>query len=292
MVAPAGSLVVGLAQAALIDLNPGESLRTMARWTLLGAIGDFLSPLTVAIVVSLGFGWTALCWIESLCWLAVLLVFLPQRLPKIRLTTEENGQEKAEPKLLDGLKQAVRDPELLRWAALALIPTMVDEIFLSFVTLYLRDAMHVSEALIGVILTCSMVGSIIGLLALDRLAFLRKIAPERLLLWLSLLVLVGIIGLLAIHVLWFTVIMLFLISLGAAGWYPIAKAQAYARFPGRSGLVRAVCSFGAPLEIALPGIVGLVAGRFGVIAGVGVLGTAPLLTLLLLAGSYRKKGKQ
>src|SRR5262249_52781400 len=154
---------------------------------------------------------TALCWIEALCWLAVLLVFLPQRLPRVRLAIEENGQEVAEPKLLDGLKQAVRDPELLRWAALALIPTMVDEIFLSFVTLYLRDAMHVSEALIGVILTCSMVGSIMGLLALDRLAFLRKIAPERLLLWLSLLVLVGIVGLLAVHILWFTVIMLFLI---------------------------------------------------------------------------------
>src|ERR1051326_630394 len=51
MFAPAGSLVVGLAQAALIDLNPGENLRMMARWTLLGGIGDFLSPLTVAIVV-------------------------------------------------------------------------------------------------------------------------------------------------------------------------------------------------------------------------------------------------
>ena len=105
------------------------------------------------------------------------------------------------------------------------------------------------------------------------------------------IVLAGVVGLLAVHVLWFTVTMLFIINMGAAGWYPIAKAQAYSRFPGRSGLVRAVCNLGAPFEIALPGIVGLVAGRFGAIAGVGVLGLAPVLMLLLLLSSSRKKRK-
>ena len=75
---------------------------------------------------------------------------------------------------------------------------------------------------------------------------------------------------------------LFTISLGAAGWYPIAKATAYAQLPDRSGTVRAVINLGAPFEMALPGIVGFIAGRFGVLAGVGLLGSAPLLILLLV----------
>src|SRR5947208_1929721 len=162
LAAPAGALVVGLAQAALIDLDPQQSLRTMTRWTLLGGIGDFLSPLTVAIVVSLGFGWTALCWIEALCWLTIILVLLPQRLSKPKLTLEEAATATPAPKLLESLRQAVRDPELLHWAVLALIPTMVDEIFLTNVTLYMSDVLHASEALIGFMLTISLVGTIIG----------------------------------------------------------------------------------------------------------------------------------
>jgi hypothetical protein len=43
---------------------------------------------------------------------------------------------------------------------------------------------------------------------------------------------------------------------------------------------------GAPL-VALPWFVGIVAGQFGVIVGVGVLGLAPILVLLLLIGYQR-----
>jgi len=81
---------------------------------------------------------------------------------------------------------------------------------------------------------------------------------------------------------------LFITSVGAVGWYPIAKAAAYAQLPGRSGTVRAVVSFGAPFKVALPAIVGFVSGRFGVLAGIGLLGLAPVLILLLVP--YKHKG--
>jgi len=48
--------------------------------------------------------------------------------------------------------KAVRNPLLLRWGVLALIPTMVDEVFLGFVALYLRDVLHASEVTIGLTL--------------------------------------------------------------------------------------------------------------------------------------------
>jgi len=89
------------------------------------------------------------------------------------------------------------------------------------------------------------------------------------------------IGLLTTRSIWFAAVSHFVISLGAVGWYPIAKAEAYARQPARSGTVRAVASLGRPFEVALPGIVGFIAGHFGVLASVGFLGLAPVLILLL-----------
>ena len=95
------------------------------------------------------------------------------------------------------------------------------------------------------------------------------------------------IGLLATRSLWFAATALFVINTATAGWFPIAQGQAYLRFPGRAGTVRTVNSLlGAPL-VALPWFVGMVAGQFGVVAGLGMLGLAPILMLVLLI-SYRE----
>ncbi len=86
------------------------------------------------------------------------------------------------------------DTSLLRWAVLSLIPTMMDEVFLGFVALYLRDVLHVSQVVIGVALTVSMVGSLVGLLTLGRVFRKSRISSVRLLSWLALLSLVGVIS--------------------------------------------------------------------------------------------------
>jgi fucose permease len=163
---------------------------------------------------------------------------------------------------------------------LSILPTMLDEIFLTFAILYLRDILHASELLIGLTVGIQMIGTILGLVVVERLV--GCIAPRSLLTWLALLTIVGVIGLLTVRATWFAAIALFVISSGAAGHYPIAKAQAYACQPGRSGTVRAIISLGAPFEVALPGIVGLIAGRFGILASLAFLGLAPLLVLILV----------
>ncbi len=130
-------------------------------------------------------------------------------------------------------EEALHNPLLLRWTALALIPTMMDEIFLGFAALYLHDVLHASQAVISLVIAIHLSGALLSLLALDRL--LKHIAPQRLLLWLVLVALIGIIGFLSTRSIWIATLSLFIISLGAAGWYPIAKAAAYAQLPGRSG---------------------------------------------------------
>jgi len=77
--------------------------------------------------------------------------------------------------------------------------------------------------------------------------------------------------------------------LGSVCLYPIVEAEVYARLPGRSGMVRFIIGIGQPIEMVLPAIVGLIAGRFGLLAGLGFLGCAPLL-FLLLAPKGNSKG--
>jgi MFS family permease len=181
----------------------------------------------------------------------------------------------------------VRNPELLRWGLLALIPTMVDEVLLGFVALYLRDILHASEATIGLLLTGTLLSSLLGLTLLDRQPWLRRTAsqmPHRLLAGMAVVVLVGMLLLLTTRTIWLVGLALGLVGLGAAGWYPIAQAQTYTQLPGRSSLVRAITGLGAPFDAALPAIVGFLAARFGLLAGLAFLGSAPLLLLLALIG--------
>ena len=274
-----GKAAVGLAQAVLIDQAAMSSARTMTRWVLMGSSGDLLAPLAVTLAAIAGAGWSGLCWLAAALWFVVALAALPQRFPRAQVISSDGEGESVG--LWAGLHVALRDPVLLRWAALATIPTMMDEVFLSFVSLYLHDVLHASQALIGVIIAIDMAGSLVGLLIVGQIVKRGKVRPRQLLMWLALVALIGVVGFLTFHSLWIAALMLFVTSLGVTGWYPIAKAAAYDRLPGRSGTVLAVISLGGPFEIALPGIIGYVAARFGLLTGLGLLGLAPVLMLLL-----------
>lgn len=287
---PASSAAVGLSGAILIDQAPQNSMQTMTRWVLMSSIGDLLSPLIVALVVTLQLGWSALCWLAVVLWLGAALVIVTHRLPK-PVAVEDKSNTAPKVTVWMGLREALRDPILLRWTALALIPTMLDEVFLGFVSLYLRDVLHASEATIGLMLTFALVGALLGLFALERLCKKIAIPPQRLLPGLILLSLVGVIGLLTTRSIELAACTLFVISFGTAGWFPIAQAEAFARLPGHAGTVRAVASLGAPFEVALPGIVGFISGHFGLLAGVGFLGLAPVLMLLLFPWRRNKETK-
>ncbi|HZU68441.1 MAG TPA: MFS transporter [Ktedonobacteraceae bacterium] len=276
---PAIGTAVGLSEAALIDSAPGDGMRTMTRWTLMSSIGDLLSPLVVSAFVTLSMGWTGLCWLAVGLWLGVATILSLRPFPR-PVSSHHNEEESESIGILKSLRKALRDPLLLRWAILAILPTMLDEIFIGFAALYMHDVLHVSEVVIGLVIVIHMIGGFLGLMILDRLV--KRIAAHRLLIGLAVLTLPGMIGFLALHSIWLVACSLFVMSLGASGLYPIAQAGAYARQPGHSAMVRTVIGLGAPFEIVLPGIVGLVASRFGLLAGVGLLGLAPVLILIIV----------
>ena len=279
------SAAIGLAEAELIDQNPLESAHTMTRWTIMASIGDLLGPILVSLIIIQVAGWSRLCWIACIACLTMACILGVQRFPR---TVQNNDDEEDAPpvRLLDGLREALRDTELLRWTALSLIPTMTDEIFIVYATFYLRDVLSVNTGTIGILIAIHMIGGFLGLFVLDRV-LLRRIAPGRLLTWLALLVIASMVGFLTLHSALWAGVMLFFLGVAVAGLYPIASAEAYKRFPGRSGTVRAVASLGTPFEVVLPYITGFVASRFGVVASLCLLGTAPLLILLLKPGGKR-----
>ena len=323
---PAIGTAVGLAEAALIDADPARGTATMTRWTLLASIGDILAPLLITGLVSLHQGWPQICWLAAGLWAGLLLLTAVQPFPGQQVS-EITDQATATPvaesgapstdgeDAVDGaaplaraadpahresstwrmLIQAVRNPRLLRWGLLALIPTMVDEVLLAFAALYLRDILRASESTIGLLLTGTLVCSLLGLTLLDRLPWLRRAAsqaPHRLLAGMAVVVLAGMLLLLTTHSIWLAGLALGVIGLGSAGWYPIAQGQTYAQLPGHSSLVRAITGLGAPFDAALPAIVGLLASRFGLLAGLAFLGSAPLLMLLALPGYTPPPQKQ
>jgi FSR family fosmidomycin resistance protein-like MFS transporter len=278
LVFPAGSAAVGLAQATLIDLAPEEAPRTMTRWTLAGAVGDLLSPLLVAAWTAAAFGWRSLFGLSAALWLGTAAALWPQRYPR----PEHRATGEAEP--VAGipwreLRVALANARLRRWIAVLVMTGMVDEILLAFAGLFLTDVVRAPVTAVSLALGAEVAGALLGLCLLDRLLHHRE--AERLLPPMAVATLAGLLLFLRARSIVTAGAALFLVGLGAAGWYPIAEAAAYATFPGRSGLVRAASGLAGPVDAALPALVGAVASRFGVTAGIGLLVMAPVGVLLL-----------
>lgn len=284
---PAIGATVGLAQAALVEQQPQIATRTLARWTLLSSVGDLLAPLIVAVTAAAGGGWTALSFVGASVWLLAACATLPLPFPRPAISVETSDDDSAQSGwtgLRLAIGAALRDRVLLRWMGILVMATMVDEIFLGFTGLLLRDRLHASVASVSLLLALGMIGGMAALVILERVLARHADQPRlgiRLLPWLALLALAGIVTLLLAPWLWLAAIALIAIGLGVTGWYPIARAATYDRLPGRAGLARAITGLVMPVELLLPVVVGLLAERFSLVAALGFLGLAPLGVLLL-----------
>jgi MFS family permease len=281
---PAIGAAVGLSQAALIDAQAASGPeRTMMRWTLLSGVGDLLSPIVVGLALGAGLGWSALCGFAAATWLLVALLIGSHRFP--RATAEESAEPAVRTPLRASLKEALGNRTFMRWVGIVMLATMPDEVFLAFTAFYLRDHAHTPVSVASLVLALGIAGGLLALFALDRLG--GRISGMQLLPWLALISLGGFILLLASPTIAGAAVGFTLANIGAAGWYPIAQAAAYSSYPGRSGLVLAVMSLGIPIDIALPGFVGLLASQFGLVAAIGFLALSPLGVLLLVPRQKR-----
>jgi predicted MFS family arabinose efflux permease len=268
---PASGTAVSLAQATLVDALPEARERAMARWTLLGELGDLGTPLLFLLLAWVGLGWRAAFLAMGVGMLGYVLPLWRQRFPD-----DDRGDSEPEDHvpLREALLSALRSRRLLFWLIAAQLCVLLDEIFVAFGALYLRDHLGAGVEERSLVLGACMLGGIPGLVLAERL--LRSVRPVPLLAGTAGVGVVVYFAWMAAPSLWVSALAMFAVGATAATHYPLAQAQAYRALPGRSGTVVAVSTLISPLGVAAPFLIGLVADGVGLTAALAVLALQPL----------------
>jgi Na+/melibiose symporter-like transporter len=212
---PANDIADGVIQTSLIDDLPSRSTRTLTRLAYFGNMGDFLAPVTIAIIAFLTLGWFTLCWLAAAIWLCAAGIMLFQHFPKAT-ALEQRGQKS---QVLAGLRLASGNPLLFCWVLMAIFPILLDEVFRSFAGLYLQDMLHLHNGQVELLLALETGSGFLGLLITEWLLRLR--VPIRwMLFWSAIVVFFSMAGLLLTRELQIAVIMLCLAGAGSMPGFP------------------------------------------------------------------------
>ncbi|MBX3011764.1 MAG: MFS transporter [Caldilineaceae bacterium] len=284
------SAAVSIGGAILIDQAPAATLSTTTRWGFLSTIGDLVGPLVVAATLALQGSWRLLMGMGALIWFTFALFLGVQRPTKAQSTIAPGEQEPPFWQTLRAnLAAGLQAPDLLRWLLLATIPSLLDELFLGFAGLLLTDRLHVAASTVSLFLLAPVGG---GLLSLGWLArWGKQILPTKVLGYAALITISGLLCFIMAANAWLALFGLLLTGIGAAPWFPIAQAQAFAALPGRTGTVGALHALFAPIEIGAPLLIGLIAEEWGIQIGVSSLLIAPLLILFLRPRQQSKESR-
>jgi FSR family fosmidomycin resistance protein-like MFS transporter len=272
----ASGVGVSLSQATLMDAHPEQRERALTRWVFLGALGDLATPALLAGLAALTLGWRSGFGAGGVLFVIAALA-LPRTFP--RAAGDPRGEEGAP--LRAALRDASAAPRLWLWLAGAMLCSLLDEVFLAFGALYLRDRLSADLAARSLVFTCFMAASLPGLALQERL--LSRVTGRTLLAVeaaLTALFLVAWIE--APSLLWSAI---FATALGACvpGLYALAKARAFAALPARSATVVALSSLFGWLDLLLPAGLALVADAFGLRVTLWLLLAQPLGLLLIAA---------
>ncbi len=254
----ASGAYVNLAQGTLIDLDPSRAENTMARWTVLGAIGVTVSPLAATAAFYFGYGWRGLYFALAAVAGLYLAVFLRQSFSAHLGATEERvspGQ------LWGSFVSALRNRELLRWMLLTELADLMLDKFLEVNGLYFHDVVGVSLAAASAAVAVETIAGLIGNVFL--VPVLEKVRGLWLLRVSAAFVLAAYLAFLLLPVVWLKYVLVGVISFSVAGWWPVLRAKCYEVLPGQSGLVLAASSVFGVTSMFVPFVIGRVADTFG-----------------------------
>jgi MFS transporter, FSR family, fosmidomycin resistance protein len=288
---PASGAFVTLSQATLMDQNPGRQAQMMARWTAAGSLGNLLGPLLLAGGFALGWGWrwafVALAGLALLLVTATLLSHFPSQ------QAQESNEERAGPlhlnELLPNLRQAVRQPGLMRWFGLLEMSDLLLDVYTSYLALYLADVVGLSKAQVslalGGLMLISLAADLLLIPLLERIEGLRLVratAGLACLIYPAMLLAPwpGIQVGLALLVRWTTL-----------GWYPVLQGEAYACLPGRSGTVMAIHSVVSVVSMSLVWLVGWTATQAGLPAAMWLLLLGPVALVVFIPAQRRSSNQ-
>jgi MFS transporter, FSR family, fosmidomycin resistance protein len=268
---PASSAFVSLSQASLMDLEPHEHERNMARWTLAGSFGYVGGPLLVAAAVWGGVGWRV-----PLAALAVATLPVVAAVRRLPLHVSEKDRAPAWHHALASLRKG----RVLRWLAVLEAADLLIDVFHGYLALYFVDVARVDAggAALGVAVWtgAGLVGDWLLLSLLRRVrgaGYLRLSAGAALAVYPAFLLVPE-----------YGVKLALVATLGLlnSGWYALPKAGLYSSLPGQSGTAVAVGGVGGLVGACVPLALGFVAGAAGLAATMWILLLAPLALLVLV----------
>jgi FSR family fosmidomycin resistance protein-like MFS transporter len=256
---PAVGAFVSLAQATLMDREPANRDRNMARWTLSGSVGYVAGPVLIAGGVAAGLGWRGVL-------LGLAVAALPLAVAARRITPLP-AEAPRQPFLA-----ALRNRAVLRWLALLEAADLLMDVFHGFLALYLVDVAGAGavEAALGVAVWtgAGLVGDAALLWLLRRVSGLRYLRVSALA---ALAVYPAFLGIPSLPA---KLVLLALLGLLNSGWYALPKAGLYSALPGASGTAIAVAGAGGLVGACVPAGLGFLAETVGL---------GPTMWLLLIA---------
>lgn len=266
----------GIGEAAIV--TTGDPDRAMTRWGLGGAIGDLLAPALLGSILAAGGSWREAMFVTAALPLldAVLVAFGPP------LTTGGDDDEEQEP-LGVALRSALADRTLLAWLLAATSCTLLDEILVALAALRL-EALGAGFGLRALELGALGVGMAVGLALTERWQ-----QPREVLVGSCVWTVAAFAGWIAAGVSPIGVVFAGLLGMGIAPMWPLAKAAAFARVPGRPGLVNALDRVLSPLELGAPLVVGFVADRYGLVVALVTLLIQPALVAAVALHTRRPR---
>ncbi len=280
IMASASGAYVNLAQATLIDRDLNRSAPTMARWTLLGAIGVAASPLIATTVFYLGYGWRGL----YLSLVAVAGLYAVTLIRHHFNGGHVSDEESVSPKILfQNLITGLTNRELIRWMLLTELADLMLDKLLEVTGLYFHDVAGVSLAAASAAVAVSTISGLIGGAVL--VPVLERINGLRVLRLSAVIAFIAYVSFLLIPSVPIKYILIAVVAFSTAAWYPVLKAKCYDALPGQSGLVMAVTSLGNVSSLFVPVILGGLADAFGLGWAMWLLALGPVA---LFVGLGRK----
>ncbi|HSH01364.1 MAG TPA: MFS transporter [Anaerolineae bacterium] len=271
------------ADVILVETHPTAPDRIYARSTFIDTIGALLAPLLVVAVSWAELPWQYLMYALGLSAIVYAIFLWRTHFPSPPTTpTDQTDDRSGWQTIKDNIRFVLTHTGARYWLFFLLLHS-IQELPLTFMTIWLREEAGLSQALVGLYKAMEMGVALLSLTYLDR--WRQTHSAQRVLQIAGL----GVLILYPIWLFWPNIWGRFLwgipLTFLLTVYWPIAKSQSLASVPGKGGTVTAVHSLFGFLPLAL---------LFGLLAQTITLTTAMLLvhtlaTLLLLALTLKLK---
>jgi predicted MFS family arabinose efflux permease len=262
-------------EVALVDLYRDQLAPALARVNAFGAVGDLLGPLTLAGAAAAGVSWRAVFALGAATMALYAVWLFTQRFPP---PAPPEAEEEHTP--FRAVLGVLRDRRILLLAVIAGLFSVLDEPFWGFVIVFLEDVRGLSGGLATAIAAVGVAGGLAGFLSVG--AVTARWSARTTLLATCLAVGASVAAL--VYVPFPPAQTLGGLAFGYSGalFWSVLQAATLGLRPGQAGTTSAVVSTVGLFGIGYPPLVGAVADRAGLPAGLGLYAAVPALMFVLL----------